>query len=442
MALSKESADALRECLRILAPRHAPEERRIMARNVEQYIAEGKWLPAFTVEHVAALYYPRDQVHEESLRARILEAIRAGELVPAAGAGKLFASDLAGWPDCPRVPSDSPLRYWLQASMHEPSTNHGTAWVGRGFDIWDSQPIAVGDLLERMAESLHDTPLRRAATVMNLRDEVGRLAIQGTIPVRNPLDMGRVDPGPGEYLWKSVLFPRDAQRFAQEHGVTITIRPHGSGPTLWTIERAAQDICVRNGWHQGAMATLVRQMLEAARAGDLRVRHPHTDAPERDPQALAKVTGDYMLVTREDVNEWLANARAPYSWELDSDAGGDADPGSDVLAQHVRGNADKQSDTLPTRPEAPGQVTLHRIQGERRDALTPLIERAQGECKNKHDSAEVWNALVGIAQREPLPHPLIGFADGEIKYMTGDELKFLKRENLADRLRRQLRKSS
>jgi hypothetical protein len=59
---------------------------------------------------------------------------------------------------------------------------------------------------------------------------VGRLAVQIAIPVRNPLSMERLDPGPGEYLWRSVLFPEDAQRFAAEHGVRITIRPQGTDP--------------------------------------------------------------------------------------------------------------------------------------------------------------------------------------------------------------------
>ncbi len=257
-----------------------------MARNVEKRIAEGKWFSFFTFEIVAALFYPGDAASEERFRARIHEAIQSGELVPAAGPGRLSASDLAGWPECPRVPARSPLRYWLPAFMHEPVAHDGIASLGRGFDLWESKPIAVGDLLERMAGSLHSDPLRRAAALLNLREEVERLAVQNAIPVRNPLSMERLDPGPGEYLWRSVLFPEDAQRFAAEHGVRITIRPQGTDPIQG-------DSCAE----------------------------PVAEAPSVEKEGRAAAV-DYAAVYNDESRDWRERARARASeWWIDCGLG-------------------------------------------------------------------------------------------------------------------------
>ena len=121
MTLSKESADAFRQCLRILAPRCTPEERRVQSRNVESYIAEGKWIPALLVEDIALLFYPHDLSLESAMLIKMKEAIETQELISTPmKKDVLMVSDLAAWPGCPPVPLDSPLRYWLPDWMHAP----------------------------------------------------------------------------------------------------------------------------------------------------------------------------------------------------------------------------------------------------------------------------------------------------------------------------------
>lgn len=133
MTLSKESADAFRQCLRILAPRCTPEERRVQSRNVESYIAEGKWIPALLVEDIALLFYPNDLSLESAMLIKMKEAIETQKLISTPmKKDVLMASDLASWPDCPPVPNNSPLRFWLPDWMRAtPASNITTADLER-----------------------------------------------------------------------------------------------------------------------------------------------------------------------------------------------------------------------------------------------------------------------------------------------------------------------
>jgi hypothetical protein len=122
MALSKESADALRECVRILAAKYRdPQQRTTMARNAEQYIQEGKWLPAFTIVDIPLLFYPDDPDRARAMHEAMQAALAAGELAPMPGghSDRLMPSNLAAWAGCPRVPKRSPLRFWLPDFMQE-----------------------------------------------------------------------------------------------------------------------------------------------------------------------------------------------------------------------------------------------------------------------------------------------------------------------------------
>lgn len=113
MELSKDSADAFLQCLRILAPRMTPPQRANAVRNAETYIQQGKWIPTFKLADIALLFFPKDSVLEMAMLADMKRAIESEELVPLSGSHKLLASELAAWPGCPPVPLDSPLRYWL-----------------------------------------------------------------------------------------------------------------------------------------------------------------------------------------------------------------------------------------------------------------------------------------------------------------------------------------
>lgn len=129
MTLSKEEADALRRCIAILAPISPAHERRTMALNVETRISgKATGLLAFRFTHLATLFHPSDTKKAQELAQKMQAAADAGEIatiMPPHEKGA-FVSDLAAWPDCPPIPEESPLRYWL-SFMPTPTSEQSTA---------------------------------------------------------------------------------------------------------------------------------------------------------------------------------------------------------------------------------------------------------------------------------------------------------------------------
>ncbi len=82
---------------------------------------------------------------------------------------------------------------------------------------------------------------------------------------------------------------------------------------------------------------------------------------------------------------------------------------------------------------APTGITVRRT-GGRTDILSPVIERARAECTDENSAAEVWVVLERWAREKE--GPLIGAAEGEIKYVEGGVVKTIGRRALAARLRR------
>jgi hypothetical protein len=124
MPLSKESEDAFLQCLRILAPLHQSEyERRTQAHNVATLIKRGEWISALRIKHIALLFYPTNPAREADFLLQMQKAIEAKDLLSLSEKPDgLLPCYLAAWPDCPPVPLDSPLRFWLPAWMHAAPT--------------------------------------------------------------------------------------------------------------------------------------------------------------------------------------------------------------------------------------------------------------------------------------------------------------------------------
>jgi hypothetical protein len=123
VALSKESQDAFLQCLRILALRHSEDERRTQAHNVATYIQRGEWISALRIKQIALLFYPTNPAREAEFLLQMQKAIEAKELLSIPGKPDgLLPCYLAAWPDCPPVPLDSPLRFWLPAWMQAAAT--------------------------------------------------------------------------------------------------------------------------------------------------------------------------------------------------------------------------------------------------------------------------------------------------------------------------------
>lgn len=119
MSLTKESADAFRQCLRIIAPHYEPSVRRTQVLNVESYIAKGEWIPAWHLKDIARLFYPNDPQRVGAMEAQMLAAMESKELQSSPNNQAFLSGDLVAWIDCPPVPKDSPLRFWLPEWMQE-----------------------------------------------------------------------------------------------------------------------------------------------------------------------------------------------------------------------------------------------------------------------------------------------------------------------------------
>lgn len=85
-------------------------------------------------------------------------------------------------------------------------------------------------------------------------------------------------------------------------------------------------------------------------------------------------------------------------------------------------------------PSAP-PASAHPSKRTRRDAVTPAIERAQRQCQEPDDVAQVWSYLQEMARKgEP---PFIGTTEDGLKWVdANDKAAFLSRDALRRRMRR------
>ncbi len=79
-------------------------------------------------------------------------------------------------------------------------------------------------------------------------------------------------------------------------------------------------------------------------------------------------------------------------------------------------------------------TTISHSTKTRRDALTPVIEKAQSQCRNPKDTAEVWAALVVLAEKKAAP--LFGATDDGLQYLKNGTAASFKRDALRKRLAR------
>ncbi len=70
----------------------------------------------------------------------------------------------------------------------------------------------------------------------------------------------------------------------------------------------------------------------------------------------------------------------------------------------------------------------------RRDTLTPVIELAKTKCRNSLDTAEVWGALLVLAETKEAP--LIGATEEGLQYLKGGTAEIFTRNSLGKRLAR------
>lgn len=118
--LSSEEARALRQCFAIIAPQIPPADRALAALKIEQQINGTQCDPRpYRFNQLGTLFYPNDAEKAAALAEQMAVAHARGDLVTTMPAGQrgAFITDLAAWPDCPPVPADSPLAYWLGGDL-------------------------------------------------------------------------------------------------------------------------------------------------------------------------------------------------------------------------------------------------------------------------------------------------------------------------------------
>lgn len=97
-------------------------------------------------------------------------------------------------------------------------------------------------------------------------------------------------------------------------------------------------------------------------------------------------------------------------------------------------------DSAPEGAGARGEVApsrRHTTRGSRRDALSPVIDNLMRDADDPSDRAALWSGLLALANKESLPPPLLGIAEGEVKWRGDDgDPKFLPRKAFMQRLNR------
>lgn len=95
--------------------------------------------------------------------------------------------------------------------------------------------------------------------------------------------------------------------------------------------------------------------------------------------------------------------------------------------------APAQNVATPEPVGAVGASMIHSTKA-RRHVLTPVIEFAQKQCSNPQDAAEVWAALLVLAEKKHAP--LIGCTEAGLQYLKNGTAAYLSRDALKKRLDR------
>lgn len=187
------------------------------------------------------------------------------------------------------------------------------------FPYWlaveESKLVKFADLAHMMAKAIHpreDEGIAYGFARINLEKELPEAVHNGDLVVRNSSGMGKHEFPYGDALQRAVMLPLELRPFLETRGIELRLMPHGSGPSLWTLENAASAIAEQEDWHNGARGRLLDEMMEAAIKRELIVRDPHTNLPK----ATGEIREYYELVTPADVNAWLENNSAPYRWNI------------------------------------------------------------------------------------------------------------------------------
>jgi len=85
-------------------------------------------------------------------------------------------------------------------------------------------------------------------------------------------------------------------------------------------------------------------------------------------------------------------------------------------------------------------VTFHVTDRGRRDPLDPVIDSLLVKFPDTLDYAAVWNAFFALASQAERPSPLLGVAEGEVKFQGTSDVLAINRDAFTKRLKRRAEK--
>jgi hypothetical protein len=91
-------------------------------------------------------------------------------------------------------------------------------------------------------------------------------------------------------------------------------------------------------------------------------------------------------------------------------------------------------------PTAENESRLYRTSA-RRNVLSPVVERVIQMVSDRTDTVALWSAALDLASASAPMNPLVGVVDGEIKYRSADDIRFIARKDFLARCARRLDKS-
>jgi hypothetical protein len=335
--------------------------------------------------------------------------------------------------------------------------------------------LPVSDALNITAAAIHPAAigsdsLADAMRLQVTRDEQLRLlerAVRfGAVTILNSTTLTPMPPLSGGALERASIARDELQRFARVHlRIALPVperfeqRQQRRAAGRYTLEEAANEIALKAGERADVM---LGKLMKAAQAGELPVYELGRNARYTYGEGGAlRVREDYEEAYASDLNKWLDEGEPRIKFRLPEEPREVFSPREGPPAEED-GNSRNEVPEMPK--EAPSPVpgptaeeaaksrsddaassesatqgresASHRLGRRVRDVLTPAIDEARKRATDPSDQAAVWNAFVMLAVCAPPFAPLIGVAEGEVKYQTADGPKCISRDAFNKRLGR------
>jgi hypothetical protein len=231
MSLPKEEANALIDCMKILAQLENSTMRQTMAINVNQRIqVNQEWFKCLPTKHIAILFFPNDKINANKLHLSLESALKSGECphyLDKTGELRsdiLSPGELALWPACPPVPADSPLRFWVSPAMRANTQKGAMKKIALPAG---TVHVEYEEMVNLMAKALSDgEPVADVLYVAHheaIEKELGNDVDSGALRVYDPLARGRHSLPIGDALRTALVKVADFQSLAAARAIDVIV---------------------------------------------------------------------------------------------------------------------------------------------------------------------------------------------------------------------------